>query len=88
MRLPQTVIEFPQLAKQYGWVNPVILCGFSRGAVWVNDLVLECADLFGAAVGLAGFPWAKGQAANSHAARQAMQVRKPILYAFWAADEW
>ena len=90
LRLPDCVPFFLQklgeICRQTR--NKIILCGFSRGAAWVNDLVKEHATLWHVAVGIAGYPRTQDGDINFHEAREVMRVRRPVLYVFYAEDDW
>ena len=67
--------------------NKILLAGFSRGARWVDEVILEHAELFDFAIAIAPYPRSKDQWKQRDWARQVMQVKRPILYIEFASDE-
>ena len=68
--------------------NRIILAGFSRGARWVDELILESAQLFDFAIAIAPYPRTKDQWNQREWAREVMQVNRPIMYIEFASDEY
>ena len=67
--------------------NKILLAGFSRGGRWVDEVILEHAELFDFAIAFAPYPRSKEEWNHREWARQVMQVKRPILYIEFASDE-
>ena len=58
--------------------NNIVLCGFSRGARWVDEVCRNDANLFDFAIAIAPYPQSKCEWNCRKTAREVMQVSRLI----------
>ena len=66
--------------------NKVVLCGFTRGARWVDEIFFNNADMLHFARATAPYPQCKCEWTCRKTAREVMLVNRPILYFLFAHD--
>ena len=68
--------------------NKIVLCGFSRGARWVDEVLQKHADAgFDFAIAIAPYPANRDDWLQRQSAREVMKVNRPIMYVLFASDE-